>query len=309
MRLNKDLQCAVQISNEGSQATNVIVWLGVAEETSDVAMNYVASMSTHIERSRPKKIWSANRGRAILALCQRTYWRRIWIVQEIMLAQDVVVLCGQRSFNLSCLNNLFERLNEILADGRIEHHPHANAILDSDASRITQQKYAWRSLQSESRLGFSLKHLLETYHDMECTDIRDKVYSLLGLVHTKDPMAMSMTVQADYSKSTAELYMEVLHSVFADQEIHSVKDRMQFIGLLRGALKLSPSDVKLISETAKFLPTTEFQAYRPLKNKSNKTKDFDEIRAQNGQPQPRTIPETIIQETMNRTLNDALRDI
>ncbi|OCL06276.1 HET-domain-containing protein, partial [Glonium stellatum] len=68
-------------------AASVAVWLGQAADDSDIAMDYIRDKGPRPlkqKRSGLRNIWNSREGNAVLALCERRYWRRIWIVQEIM---------------------------------------------------------------------------------------------------------------------------------------------------------------------------------------------------------------------------------
>ncbi|KAK8062031.1 hypothetical protein PG994_008397 [Apiospora phragmitis] len=88
-------------------AETVRVWLGRASETSPVAMRWIdESASRHRSRfgvpgcladyASPEDVRRSQtrRWRALLSLLERPYWRRVWIVQEIVLAKNLRLQCG-----------------------------------------------------------------------------------------------------------------------------------------------------------------------------------------------------------------------
>jgi hypothetical protein len=75
-------------------------------------------IQTAVERWAPGKgavatSWSRSQAGAILLLCHNKYWSRIWIVQEVMVAKDIVICCGQCSFRWAQLAELFLQLAKI----------------------------------------------------------------------------------------------------------------------------------------------------------------------------------------------------
>ena len=66
-------------------AKKVIVWLGPASENSDHAVSLIHNL---------KDLASEEDGSAVKDLLARPYGRRLRIVQEIILARDILVLCG-----------------------------------------------------------------------------------------------------------------------------------------------------------------------------------------------------------------------
>ena len=62
-----------------SNAESVYVWLGEEDKAahSDAAMIYLEKREATI---RTKPFWTPRQAKAVLSLCQRPYWTRIWIV-------------------------------------------------------------------------------------------------------------------------------------------------------------------------------------------------------------------------------------
>jgi hypothetical protein len=69
-------------------------WLGSEQDGSDIAMDFI-SREDHapfdLDGRFTRELWTIKEGAAILALLQRQCWRRIWIVQEIVAARDLMV--------------------------------------------------------------------------------------------------------------------------------------------------------------------------------------------------------------------------
>ncbi|TGO41147.1 hypothetical protein BHYA_0026g00540 [Botrytis hyacinthi] len=95
-----------------SGTLRVIVWLGNAAENSDTALRMLKEIATHATLRRTDATNSDEHSnqliklfngfdneewKALVALCQRPYWSRIWILQEIYLAKSYRVHCGKES--------------------------------------------------------------------------------------------------------------------------------------------------------------------------------------------------------------------
>ena len=88
-----------------SQAEEVLIWLGNEWGNSDMAMGSMRKISELAsgtaeapkERNliadykRHRAAWTA-----IGKLCQRGYWQRMWIIQEVQLARKLYIYCGGR---------------------------------------------------------------------------------------------------------------------------------------------------------------------------------------------------------------------
>ncbi|KAF5617316.1 heterokaryon incompatibility het-6 [Fusarium tjaetaba] len=72
-----------------TEAVGVISWLGPVRDDSDLAMYAMRFNERPDSDSRELK--------ALLSLCHRRYWRRVWIIQELYLAKSYVVWCGHKS--------------------------------------------------------------------------------------------------------------------------------------------------------------------------------------------------------------------
>jgi hypothetical protein len=69
-----------------SKADLVLVWLGQDADDSSLATRNIAT-ANHIVTEQDV--------RALISLLSRPYWTRMWIVQEVILAHGIYLLCGQ----------------------------------------------------------------------------------------------------------------------------------------------------------------------------------------------------------------------
>lgn len=81
------------------QAESVAIWLGPRSEDSHLAMELIERLSTKAEI--PPKItsltpapFSEQNFAAVVALFEREYWQRLWVVQEVFNARTIDVHCG-----------------------------------------------------------------------------------------------------------------------------------------------------------------------------------------------------------------------
>lgn len=79
-------------------AQSVSIWLGKASDGSDIAMSYLSRRETSQNKVLGfNNFWTPKQAKGVLALCERKYWTRIWIVQEVMLAKHITIYCGSRN--------------------------------------------------------------------------------------------------------------------------------------------------------------------------------------------------------------------
>ena len=113
----------------------------------------------------------------------RPYWRRSWVIQEIVCAKKVILHCGPHSLD-------WENMRSI--DSLYDH----TAIDSRDRAAAAALQSLRQSYRSGERLG--LDHLLLATRDHLCTKPEDRIFSLLGLLSkadTADPL-----LQVDYMK-------------------------------------------------------------------------------------------------------------
>ncbi|KAK4464742.1 heterokaryon incompatibility protein-domain-containing protein [Cladorrhinum samala] len=139
--------------------------------------------------------------RAMLSLFRRRYFSRVWILQEVALAREGVVVCGR-----------YEASWEHLRD---------NAT--SMASSFVQE---WRSFPlprvvtlapRKFRDSSSLLDLLDNARDSHATDPRDKIFAVFGMIQC----APTLGFIADYNSSVEDVYIETALNI---AEMHGVEN-------------------------------------------------------------------------------------
>jgi hypothetical protein len=174
-----------------SKAHSVWIWLGEADMVthSDIAMQFLETRKRIDDKPIDyRKFWRPKQARAVIAVCERNYWKRIWIVQEILLAQKATILCGDKQISWTKLLHLISDLELISDRGRAVHTIGVSSVLDSPAAVIVRAKSQWNGSPQP------LTKLLELYRHQQSTDIRDKVYALHGLAHDSDSLAVNYTL-------------------------------------------------------------------------------------------------------------------
>ncbi|CAN9170884.1 unnamed protein product [Alternaria alternata] len=220
-----------------SNAQSVSVWLGEADSWySNVAMDYLAAQKALADKNhKPGRFWNQRQAKGVLALCERDYWRRIWIVQEIMLAREATIYCGSKCVSWQKFEEFVNKLQALYDKARGKRTLDVCSILDSPAIVIAKAKSEW------DRNPQPLTRLLQLYRDHEATDIRDKIYALHGLAED------SLDIAVDYHKSIEDLHVEVLYYVCASRELScgrewAARELVSFGKLIAGMLSIYCSE-------------------------------------------------------------------
>jgi hypothetical protein len=154
-------------------ASLVNVWLGPTYLGSDEALIALSRSSNHWKSlSQRRKVWASNAGPGIRELCQRPYWTRLWVYQELRLARKIQLMCGRRTIEWDQFR-LFLSLAETDLSANIPRlSSFVQDSVDSPAMRMVK-------LNSKS-VNTHLWSLIHATQYLRCSDIRDKAYALLG---------------------------------------------------------------------------------------------------------------------------------
>ena len=176
-----------------NQAQSVLAWLGPAHSESDAAMKALRAMPP---KTNAAKIWRKTAGSGIRRLCWRVYWTRLWVLQELALAQSVILMCGKHQVPLSHLTALLDNEEGAPSSSGFEREHSlqspARAMI-SQATEANDRRQMYKAILDTSTLGCSVPH--------------DKVYALLGVVRFghKD-------LRPDYSVDFVMLLHDVLRN-------------------------------------------------------------------------------------------------
>ncbi|KAJ4415007.1 hypothetical protein N0V82_007589 [Gnomoniopsis sp. IMI 355080] len=149
---------------------------------------------------------------ALSAFSGLRYWRRAWIVQEIFLAQQVLLICDAESLDFKYLFEISSLLNlRELQRGQFEQPRHADNFVDCEKcyETITSpapvlEIYGFKNSGMSSRMARAelQNSLLGLSVKLEASDPRDVIYGLLGL--SKLPIAV------DYNQEPGTVFAQYL---------------------------------------------------------------------------------------------------
>jgi hypothetical protein len=204
-------------------ASRVLIWLG-----STSLQTYLLAPGTEILQDSietlPSKDWDAwfdvlghsdprswSLQNQIMSVVYNTYWGRLWIVQEAALARNACIIFGKALLDKDCIIAMYMAARENSkpgyrswiarqrdpnirdsGTGSLDHHP----MMRASQNKGSVQEFVRRD---------SLSELIEAYHWKGCTDPRDYVFGLVGLL---DPCPR---LEISYSSSNEEVAIKALH--------------------------------------------------------------------------------------------------
>jgi hypothetical protein len=181
------------------------------------------------------------------------YWSRLWIVQEVILAKDILVGWGNMFLPWQHIANL-----GLICAGRVpirfESFVHVsqrtNEYEENWVKFVMERAQRNLSLRdpghSPAPVGGlkppSLYSLITTFVGQQCFNPRDKVVGLLGLLPNH------AAYLADYEKPIDEYFREVCKYAFTTAGIGGEWDKTKFQRCLGGMLGLSASEYLVLVE-------------------------------------------------------------
>ena len=145
-------------------------------------------------------------------LFERRWFQRSWVIQEVALADDAVVVCGCRIFNWDDVGRTGQYL---VSSGFFR-------AMQDTYGRQGRPTFASNIQNSRARVKLdahrSLTLLLSSMRRFKATDPRDKIYSLLGLVRDKKDWDTqgkvdNNVVRPDYCLSVDTIFRQVTKSL------------------------------------------------------------------------------------------------
>lgn len=125
------------------------------------------------------------------------YWTRIWIVQELILSHEI-------DFWWRDLGAALHQVKDFVQGSNKSKHRNP-AFVYVQLGGANHLKNA----QKNGRRAHLITDLVETFHDSQCQDIKDRVYGFRGLLH---PRIREILV-VDYSMSVADLFRNGVHAM------------------------------------------------------------------------------------------------
>jgi hypothetical protein len=195
------------------RAEAVIVWLGTTESAQSI-YTFEEGIAGVVDPG------------VVMELCNRPYWKRVWIVQEICAAQQLQVHWGAEW-------DSWDRFYQVMVQ-------HCNGDEIDPAMKLFEQRRA----HSGDDDNFLLATLMETYQGSHCKEPRDKVYGFVGIAYD----CQDGSFPIDYSKSLFELYDDVVQFQYQSSKTNA-KTIIHFSQLVQRLLGGPKAMLKDLSTT------------------------------------------------------------
>ena len=210
-----------------SQARRTCIWLGEGTIVIAQFMAYVQRCGTE-GLARFQTQTNTSPATALSEVFRHRYWSRLWIIQEVILAMNVVVRCRNQVLIWAEFVQLCMKLSELCGKKQPEvpwpksrSTPSAKSPLSGspkgDAELLHSISESTLLLLNQERRGEfvaqsrGLPQLLQHYGNAGCKDLRDRVFGLLGLIDDRNnPLLLNATGIVDYSQTSPSLYLKLM---------------------------------------------------------------------------------------------------
>ncbi|KAK3368573.1 heterokaryon incompatibility protein-domain-containing protein [Podospora didyma] len=203
-------------------ASRVVVWLGEGTAESNNVFTF-GSPVDNVEEPRSKSLETDGDAAAkaqhdlIHDIGCRPWFRRVWVIQEIALAREILVRCGRHEMAWETLRSQWEKLE--LASRTISigaSRPPAPPGGDNwaDLAKTFPRLSRTRDLVQKAGQNLAPPHpsmgqLLAWHRTFEATEPRDKVYGLLGFHQLDDNGQLHPLLRPDYSENTTDQQVRI----------------------------------------------------------------------------------------------------
>jgi Heterokaryon incompatibility protein (HET) len=198
-----------------ANAQNVVVWLGPLNEDLDKAIDQILELgqAEHLSAIHKYKICAHEKFidhrpedpermfEPLNAFIECGWFHRTWVVQEVALAREARLYCGDRHLSWDDVARFTTWLQR-----------HAECCVVSLPSRagFTLSKFCWRTEKLHMIRNYlalkgstiDLSLLSSMLRERHCTDDRDRIYAFLGLIDKP-------IIRPNYDLSVPDLYRQI----------------------------------------------------------------------------------------------------
>ncbi|KAF8857248.1 HET-domain-containing protein [Acephala macrosclerotiorum] len=289
-----------QMARIYSQATCVVAWIGRLHQRTPSGkssnameaanfLRHVSEWGQKRQNDTAKKTWSQciakclgeeNRSGwdSLLAFSLRSYWNRLWIIQELLLACKVQLQCDHIQITWDDLERAFEH-GDFMSwyINRARKLPRSAMLPELDSFQQMQSTVLCKTIQHRNPFSTnilrssSLFDVIDTYKNAECENPLDKVYGLLGVA----PNCCRECLHVNYGQAPSELCKSILRHYLGAHAIEAGLHPTGHSERLRAVLKLFNYKVhtygafgcscRLLNSVMRFLPMDHTAAIVRLK--------------------------------------------
>ncbi len=219
-----------------SKAEEVIVWLGTASDDSDSAMRQIQAWSTDELFLTAESMFKAGLElpgdpifNALEALYCRSWFTRLWVFQEIVLAQRCRLICGSTEITLEQLVSVSRAMRQLDISFFVPTHQDAFLISLRSVLQMGAMKQAsgddeplalaaWKY----KRDALSLAELITLADGKGVTNPHDRVYGFIGLATHESQKRISINYSDKSPTGWSKTYLQCATACIKEDPLLSI---------------------------------------------------------------------------------------
>ena len=226
-----------------NRAALVISWLGKEDDHTATAYRFISKIFEEYAtadrslQASPDAIWSKQtmdamklphfpsyEWEALARLFERAYFRRIWVVQELVVSSMAVVRCGSLTIRWEHVEYIARSLLATGWAGALQQI-YGVSVTPNFVQTISNCRTSFAEVKGGGRIPLSL--LLSATRRFQATDPRDKIIAVVGLAGYRT-VGMRISRILDYDRPVTQLYRDVTGHLIQSQRsltlLSSVED-------------------------------------------------------------------------------------
>lgn len=202
-----------------TNATAVVAWLGGSSDVPAVEVPRMLNLLNRIKYCIPSHeelragleqgkhfVGSRESWEAFHRFIGHPYWKRVWIIQEMVLAREVTIFFAGQYIPLGYIEEMFPLEHEVFREVMIrESTAFGLSLLDS--GELEFNMIGLIRMQIQRQMWIPLASAIRTTHSFKCSDPRDKAYGLMALINPDERLP------ADYTISPEEVFTRVASEI------------------------------------------------------------------------------------------------
>lgn len=189
-----------------TRARNVVVWIGVLEKTNQNWLDRMENPKADDQSPEHLRKWTVSAARIMVSgsmaedaetrlwreLAGNPWFKRVWVIQEVAVAREVVVQTARTTITWSTFSAALEKAS-------------SNYEMKSVVETVKTIN-SIRTARSRKPYYMDLLDLLDGFRHCLATDERDKIFALVGLCSSSLAQERVIHVSPDYSKPSLDIF-------------------------------------------------------------------------------------------------------
>jgi hypothetical protein len=213
----------------------VLVYLGESRDGSDMVMRWLEDTYVPMNYQIRDHVFAAwtraaqNPGTFAFppdqefweAFCERPWFRRTWVLHEIMSAQNIEVCCGEMRIQWEALAQCNNSIDKYVENHHYPHRISVPVINFWDEHRSKYNRTASKGANVKNP-GANLLDGLKLSRGCLGSDPRDKLYGILALIYSSDVDGL---IRPDYSLPCEHVFTNLAIHLYQENGPNVLKKR------------------------------------------------------------------------------------